>query len=130
MDQILKVMSKFVSLLLKEGYTVTGDSNCNEGYVVTDVDDLSYIVEDDGQREQWYGSVKVTKDGTDVSFDVLTPILVKVLKKSPTHPFNHSTQSPMTSVNNWEVSRKHVLVVHSTNGVDFFEDYIKVSVKK
>jgi len=130
MDQILKVMSKFVSLLLKEGYTVTGDSNCNEGYVVTDVNDLSYIVEDDGYREQWYGSVKVTKDGTDVSYEDLTVILTKVLKKSPTHPFNHSTHSPMTSVNNWEVSRNHVLVVHSTNGVDFFEDYIKVSVKK
>jgi hypothetical protein len=133
MDKLIKVLEKIVTeLVVKVGYIVTDDNDDSsfEGEEI-DPDTADEHVSDDNEREQWFASIKVTHpDGTDALFDSLTFSLTKVFDESPTHPFDHSTQSPMVKVNNWTVGRGHVLVVHSTNGVELFENYTKVSTKR
>lgn len=127
--KLIKVLKKVAVALQNEGFMVidVNSDSYHEGEKV-DVDFVDEHVSDDGEREQWYASMEVTKDETAITQSEMNTVLTRVLGE-PTHPFDHLTQTASV-VNNWTKEQGYVLVVHRENRVEFFEDYTKMSSKR
>lgn len=120
---IVKVAQSVLRVLLAKKLTVINDNwdSPDEGREFTSDEDVEDFLVEDNDKDNWVLSFNVKSvEHKDLE------ALIKSVLGDPTQ--RHDRADLPHKVNNWCV--KNVLVVHQGTGIEFFEDFERVSRKR